>query len=352
MERKKFIRSLALAGVAFQVFPKHLQAQNQEKITDNQFQNKDRLSKVPPYLKAGNTIGFTAPAGFITMEEMQPALMEIQSWGLNTRCGSTIGTRNFTYSATDDARTKDMQQMLDEENLQAIMCARGGYGLIRIIDQLDFTKFIQNPKWLIGFSDATVLLNHVFRNFGIASLHSKMCNSFPDNPLLADEVQSATIQSIRKALFGEKILYEIPLNVNNKNGEAKGVFIGGNLKTIESLYESDSELRLENSILFVEDTGEYLYSIDRMFWGLKRSGKLAKLKGLVLGGFKIKPDDPGEEFGKTVEEIILEKIQEYNYPVCFDFPVGHQKNNFAIKHGMVHTLQVSPTKCTLIESHD
>ncbi len=352
MERKKFIRSLAFAGAAFQVFPNNLAAKNQEAFTGQQLKNKNLFSKIPPYLKPGNTLGITAPAGFITLEEMQPAITEIQSWNLNIKYGSTIGTRNFTFSGTDEERAKDMQQMLNDENLQAIMCARGGYGLIRIIDRLDFSKFVQKPKWLIGFSDATVLLNHIYRNFGIASLHSKMCNSFPDNPALADEVQNATIQSIRKALFGEKILYEIPLNVNNKNGEASGVFLGGNLKTIESLYGSDSELRLENSILFVEDTGEYLYSIDRMFWGLKRSGKLAKLKGLVLGGFKIKPDDPGEEFGKTIEEIVLEKIQEYNYPVCFDFPVGHQKNNFAIRHGMVHTLHVSTTKCTLIESHD
>ncbi|MFZ1798807.1 MAG: LD-carboxypeptidase [Chitinophagaceae bacterium] len=352
MERKKFIRSLVLSGAAFHVLPKNISAKNQMKLAAIELQHKKLVSQIPPYLQAGNTIGFTAPAGFITMEEMQPALTEIQSWNLNTQCGATIGTRNYTYSATDEVRARDMQEMLDDDNLQAIMCARGGYGLIRIIDQLDFTKFIQNPKWLIGFSDATVLLNHVYRNFGIASLHSKMCNSFPETPLLADEMQNATIQSIRKALFGEKFLFEIPLNANNKNGEAKGVFIGGNLKTIESLYESDSELRMDDSILFVEDTGEYLYSIDRMFWGLKRSGKLAKLKGLVLGGFKIKQDDPGEEFGKTVEEIVLEKIQEYNYPVCFDFPVGHQKNNFAIKHGMVHTLHVSATKCTLLESHD
>jgi len=352
MERKKFIRSLVLAGAAFRGFPKNLSAKNYEKLAACQLTNNNLLLQIPPYLQAGNTIGLIAPAGFITMEEMQPALIEIQSWNLSTKCGATIGTRNNTYSASDEERVKDMQEMLDDDKLQAIMCARGGYGLIRIIDELDFTKFIQKPKWLIGFSDATVLLNHLYHNFGIASLHSKMCNSFPDNPLLADEMQNATIQSIRKALFGEKILYEIPLNASNKNGKATGVLIGGNLKTIESLYESDSELHPENSILFVEDTGEYLYSIDRMFWGLKRAGKLAKLKGLVIGGFKIKPDDPGEEFGKTLEETVLEKIQEYNYPVCFDFPVGHQKNNFAIKHGMIHTLHVSSTKCTLLESHD
>lgn len=352
MERKKFIRSIAFAGAAFHVFPKNSTAKIVDEFSKDQPKSLRLGSTIPPYLQAGNTMGITAPAGFITMEEMQPALIEMQSWNLNIHCGKTIGTRHFTFSGTDDERIIDLQNMLDDENLQAIMCARGGYGLIRIIDRLNFTKFVRHPKWLIGFSDATVLLNHVYKNFGIASLHSKMCNSFPDNPLLADAVQNETIQSIRKALFGEKIIYEIPLNMNNKNGHATGPFIGGNLKTIESLYESNSALNMENAILFVEDTGEYLYSIDRMFWGLKRSGKLAKLKGLVLGGFKIKPDDPGEEFGKTVEEIVLEKIQGYNYPVCFDFPVGHQKNNFAIKHGKAHTLQVTAEKCSLNESND
>lgn len=352
MERKKFIRSLALAGASLQVFPKLNSAKFVDELSQDKISNLNPGTIIPPYLKPGNTIGITAPAGFITMEEMQPALIEMQSWNLTIQCGKTIGTRHFTFSGTDDERANDLQNMLDDKNLQAIMCARGGYGLIRIIDRLDFTKFVQQPKWLIGFSDATVLINHVYKNFGIASIHSKMCNSFPDNPMVADAFQNETIQSIRKALFGEKIIYEIPFNVNNRNGQATAPLIGGNLKTIESLYESNSELKMENAILFVEDTGEYLYSIDRMFCGLKRSGKLAKLKGLVLGGFKIKPDDPGEEFGKMLEEIVLEKIQEYNYPVCFDFPVGHQKNNFAIKHGKTHILQVSTNNCTLIESND
>ncbi|MBS1730076.1 MAG: LD-carboxypeptidase [Bacteroidetes bacterium] len=346
MERKKFIHFIALAGATFQFLPKRLDAKNQLKKSGF----SDPAFHTPPYLKPGNTIGISAAAGYITQEEIQPALLEIQSWGLQIQCGSTIGTRYFTFAATDLERIKDLQSMLDDEKLQAIMCARGGYGLIRIIDQLDFTKFIQHPKWLIGFSDATVLLNHVFSNFGIASLHSKMCNSFPDNPSLADAVQTATIQSIRKALFGEKIAYDIPWNIHNKTGIAQGVLIGGNFKTMESLNESLSEMDVENALLFLEDTGEYLYSIDRMFWGLKRSGKLAKLKGLIIGGFKIKPDDPGEAFGKSIEEIVLEKTSEYHYPICFDFPVGHQKNNFAIKHGVIHSLEVTSIKATLIES--
>ena len=139
-------------------------------------------------------------------------------------------------------------------------------------------------------------------------------------------------------------------NEKNKTGIATGELVGGNLKTLESLAGSNSDLQTKDKILFVEDTGEYLYSIDRMFWNLKRSGKLSKLKGLIVGGFKIKPDDAGEEFGKKIEDIVLEKVTEYNYPVCFDFPVGHQKNNYALKCGVLHTLGVHLNECRLTEA--
>jgi muramoyltetrapeptide carboxypeptidase len=224
--------------------------------------------------------------------------------------------------------------------VKAIMCARGGYGIIRIIDKLNFSTFVKKPKWIIGFSDATVLHSHINKNFGIATLHSKMCNSFV-NPAIAESVQLETLDSIRKCLLGEKMLYNIPQNANNRHGIAKGTLVGGNLKTLESLAASKSDISTKNKILFVEDTGEYLYSIDRMFFNLKRSGKLSQLAGLIVGGFKIKKDDEGSEFGKTLEQIVLEKASEYNYPVCFDFPVGHQKNNVALKCGFPHQLVVN-----------
>jgi muramoyltetrapeptide carboxypeptidase len=177
-----------------------------------------------------------------------------------------------------------------------------------------------------------------------------MCNSFPDDWSKAEPIQIETIESIQKCLTGEKLSYPVPPNQKNKRGIAKGVLVGGNLKTIESLAGSKSDLVTTNKILFVEDTGEYLYSIDRMFWNLKRTGKLSNLAALIVGGFKIKKDDEGEEFGKTLEEIVLEKVDEYNYPVCFDFPVGHQKNNFALKCGIKHTLTVGLNECTLTET--
>ncbi len=304
---------------------------------------------IPRYLKKGDTIGITCPAGFITLEDIQPGVTKLTEWGFKISIGNTVGKRDFTYGGTDEERLNDFQQMLDDKNINAILCARGGYGAVRIIDKIDFKKFILHPKWIIGFSDITVLHSHINHNYGIASIHSKMCNSFPPDWNLADVVQKDTIESIRQCLTGEKMSYSVVQNLNNKKGSVTGVLVGGNLKTLESMAGSNSDLVTKNKILFVEDTGEYLYSIDRMFWNLKRSGKLSSLAGLIVGGFKIKKDDTGEEFGKTLEEIVLEKVCNYQYPVCFDFPVGHQKNNFALKCGVRHKLEVNTGAVALKE---
>lgn len=306
---------------------------------------------IPPYLKSGDRIGITSPAGYITHTDIQPAMQQMQSWGLIVRVGETIGKRDHTFGGTDEERIADMQQMLDDPSLQAIMCARGGYGVVRIIDKLNFEKFKKHPKWMIGFSDVTVIHAHFARNLGIASIHSKMCNSFPEDWSKAEPIQVETILSIKQALMGEPMKYPFTPNEKNKPGTAEGILVGGNLKTIESLAGSKSDFSTVDKILFVEDTGEYLYSIDRMFWNLKRTGKLEKLAGLVVGGFKIKAsEDPAEEFGKNLQEIVLEKVQDYHYPVCFDFPVGHQKNNYALKCGVNHRLVVNNIACFLTES--
>jgi muramoyltetrapeptide carboxypeptidase len=304
---------------------------------------------VPPYLKKGDTIGITCPAGSITMEDIQPAVKKMQEWGYKIKTGITVGKKDFSLGGTDAERLQDLQQMLDDKNIKAIMSARGGYGAVRIIDKIRFDKFMLNPKWIIGFSDITVLHSHINRHFNIATLHSKMCNSFPSDWNLAEEMQKNTIESIGECLSGKKMEYTVIPNSNNKSGKATGQLIGGNLKMLETLAGSNSDIITKDKILFVEDTGEYLYSIDRMFWNLKRTGKLSHLKGLIIGGFKVKPDDPGEEFGKTLEEIVLEKIKEYNYPVCFDFPVGHQKNNYALKCGVTHSLQINERNVLLKE---
>jgi len=304
---------------------------------------------IPPYLRKGDMIGITSPAGYITHEEILPAVRLIESWGYRIRPGKTIGQRDGTFGGTDTERLADMQQMLNDREIKAIMCARGGYGSIRIIDNLQWGQFREHPKWIIGFSDITVLHSHILRNFGIASIHSKMCNSFPEVWEKADPVQKETIESIRRALAGEKMQYTVAANPQNRNGTATGILTGGNLKTLETLAGSVSDIHTQKRILFVEDTGEYLYSIDRMFWNLARTGKLRYLAGLIIGGFKIKPDDPGEEFGKNLQEIVLEKVKKYNYPVCFDFPVGHQRDNFALKCGVRHKLIVQTGASTLTD---
>ncbi|MDX1954899.1 MAG: LD-carboxypeptidase [Chitinophagaceae bacterium] len=338
MDRKKFLTGSA----ALLSFPLSSFSASHEP-------EEDLPPVIPHYLRKGDLIGITAPAGFMMEEEMRPAIQQIESWGYRTRLGSTIGKKDFTFAGTDKERADDFQQMLDDPEVKAILCARGGYGAVRIIDQLKWDTFKKHPKWIIGFSDVTVFHSHINRNLGFATIHSKMTNSFPEDWSKAEPIQIDTILSIQKALGGEQMEYNAGPNMANRLGKAEGVLVGGNLKTIESLAGSRSDLRTTGKILFVEDTGEYLYSIDRMFWNLKRSNKLSGLKGLIIGGFKIKKDEGGDEFGKTLEEIVMEKVKEYAYPVCFDFPVGHQKNNFALKCGVVHELVVGEEGCRLKE---
>lgn len=341
MNRKRFIHSATLLFSSF--------AMGFKEVTHSSNTGTTFSPIIPAYLKHGDTIGITSPAGYITVKEIQPAIQQIESWGFSVRVGKSIGKRDYTFGGTDQERATDFQEMLDDPSIKGIMCARGGYGFVRIIDQLNFDQLTKNPKWIIGFSDLTVLHTHLNRNYGIASIHSKMCNSFPDDWSKAEPIQWETISSIKKALTGEKMRYVAPFNERNRLGSSKGILVGGNLKTIESLAGSNSDLKTAGKILFVEDTGEYLYSIDRMFWNLKRTGKLAHLKGLIIGGFKIKPDNPGEEFGISLQDIVMEKVKVYDYPVCFDFPVGHQKNNFALKSGVIHQLSVQQQLSELLE---
>jgi muramoyltetrapeptide carboxypeptidase len=340
MQRKQFLGFSAslISGVALPL----------KKLIDAN-DDEETVYIKPPYLKPGDTIGITSPAGYITEEEIRPAMLVMGGWGYKIKIGTTIGKRDFTRGGTDAERAADFQQMLDDASIKAIMCARGGYGSIGIVDKLNWIKFKSKPKWIIGFSDVTILHSHIHRNCQVASIHSKMCNSFPDDWNRAEAIQILTINSIRDALKGTKMKYNAVPNPQNKLGIGEGTLVGGNLKTLETLSGTASDISTKNKILFVEDTFEYLYSIDRMFWNLKRTGKLKSLKGLVVGGFNAKPDDPGEEFGRTLQEIVFEKVKEYNYPVCFDFPVGHQRANFALKCGVLHRLNVDTTKTSLIE---
>jgi len=277
----------------------------------------------------------------------------MQSWGFKIRVGNTVDKTDFSFGGTDQERRQDMQEMLDDPTIKAIMCARGGYGSARIVDLLDFSHFAQQPKWIIGFSDITVLHCHINRLYGIATLHSKMCNSFPDDFNKAEAIVQQTISSIRDALSGQQLHYTTFSDSRNRTGTAKGVLVGGNLSMIQSVLATNSELNTIGKILFLEEVGEYLYSLDRMFNSLQRAHKLDNLAGLIIGGFnRIKPDDPGEEFGRTVYDIVMEKVKEFKYPVCFGFPVGHQKDNYALKCGVMHQMSVWQAEVTLDEVRD
>ena len=300
--------------------------------------------KMPPYLKKGNTIGLVCPAGYMPLEKVQDCINALESWGYQVKTGKTFGeTSNNYFSGTDEERLADLQDMLDDKNIQAVMCARGGYGVSRIIDQINFKKFKKNPKWIIGFSDITVMHSHIFSNYGIATLHAPMAAAFQEN-----EYQNPYVQSLKKALEGEIANYYSLPNMLNRQGKAKGELVGGNLALLSHCVGTESDIDTKDKILFLEDIGEYLYNIDRMMNQLKRSGKLDKLAGLVIGKFTDNKDTD-RPFGKHVYGIIHEWIKEFDYPVCFEFPVSHEKENYALKVGGRYLLQVKDEEVILQE---
>ena len=276
-------------------------------------------------------------------EKMQACIDVLQQWGFAVKKGTTLNSRYNYFSGTDEERLHELQQMLDDENLKAIFCARGGYGLSRIIDKLNFDRFVDNPKWIIGYSDITLLQAHIYSNFHIASLHGPMASAFNEY----DEDREY-VDSILSCLTGKSSRYDIPSHHLNKQGAAEGELIGGNLAILAHLIGTDSEFDTTNRILFLEDIGEYKYNIDRMLMQLKRSGKLGSLAGLIIGSFTdIK--DTTIPFGQDIPELISDKVQEYNYPVCFDFPVGHTGRNYALKLSIKHKLNVDAQHVILEE---
>lgn len=298
----------------------------------------------PPYLQPGNTIGITCPAGFMTKEKAQVCIDTLQSWGYNVIAGKMLGSNSQNYfSGTDEERLNEFQQMLDDSTIKAILCGRGGYGVGRIIEQLDFKSFKKNPKWIIGFSDITILHSHIYSNYKISTLHAPMAGAFNEGG-----AEGEYVLSLKNALEGKKIKYECAVHEFNKKGEAIGELVGGNLALLAHCVGTSSDIKTKGKILFIEDVGEYLYNVDRMLYQLKRSGKLDKLAGLIIGGFT-ESKDTERPFGKTVEEIIKEIIAEYNYPVCFNFPVSHGKENLALKTGIGYKLKVGKNKVTLEE---
>jgi muramoyltetrapeptide carboxypeptidase len=278
------------------------------------------------------------------LEKAQVCIDTLVSWGYRVRVGKTLGGMSENYfSGTDDTRLAELQQMLDDPGINAVLCGRGGYGLSRIIDRLDLTRFGNAPKWIIGFSDITVLQTHILTRCGVATLHAPMAGAFNDGGATGPGVES-----LRRALAGESGVYHAAAHPFNRQGAATGRLIGGNLALLAHLMGSDSEPDTRGAILFLEDVGEYLYNIDRMLRQLRRGGKLGQLAGLLVGGFT-EMKDTTRPFGATVEEIVREVIGDAAYPVAFGFPVSHGKENVAVKIGVDYSLSVGSREATLAE---
>ena len=302
------------------------------------------MIKIPPYLKKGNTIGLTCPAGYMAKEKAQTCINTLQQWGFEVMVGKTLGSDSSTYfSGTDEERLNEMQAMLDDNSIHAILCGRGGYGVSRIIDQLNFTRFKKNPKWIIGFSDITILHAHIYSNYKIASLHAPMAAAF--NNGVAD---NEYIISLQKAMFGKMSKYKCPAHSFNKQGTASGELVGGNLSLLTHVIGTPSDINTKNKLLFIEDIGEQIYSTDRMLHQLKRSGKLESLAGLIIGGFT-DVKDTERPFGKSIEEVIHDLVRNYDYPICFNFPVSHEKENYALKVGGTYELKIGTKTVQLTE---
>ena len=297
----------------------------------------------PEHLKSGDTISILAPSGVLNNfdNKITKAINIFKSWGLNVVLGNHIYDKNGHFAGTDKNREKDFQKALDNKNIKAIWCARGGYGAVRIIDKLNFDNYLKNPKWIIGFSDITVIHNKL--NFlNSESIHAMMITGFEDIGQNND-----SLSKLKNVLFGDSLSYSIASNKNNKTGKSEGIIVGGNLTLIQSTIGSKTELKMKDKILFIEEIGEYAYHIDRMLYSLKRAGYFENCKGLIVGQISdVKKNTT--DFGRSINELILDVLDEYNFPILFDFPAGHEKTNFPIILGRKVILDVSKSKSKVI----
>jgi len=291
--------------------------------------------KTPPYLKKGDTIALVAPARKISVNETTDAVKIFNSWGLKVISGRNLYNVFNQFAGTDGERAADFQYMLDHPDIKAIVCARGGYGSVRIIDRLDFSKFVLNPKWIVGYSDITVFHSHIQSNLGIETMHAEMPVRFS-----YDNIDNQGIMSLKNTLFGYVQEYKLQGHILNSNGCARGVLTGGNLSMLYSLTGSVSDINTDGKILFIEDIDEYLYHIDRMMMNLKRSGKLENLAGLIVGGMT-GMNDNAIPFGETAYDIISRIVINYNYPKIFGFPAGHIHTNMVLIMGREYEMEVT-----------
>ncbi|TVR36847.1 MAG: LD-carboxypeptidase [Cryomorphaceae bacterium] len=295
----------------------------------------------PPPLTAGDEIRVLSTARKITPQEVEPAVQILESWGFRVSLGKHLYAEERQFAGTDIQRRADLQQALNDPQVKAILCARGGYGTARLLDELDFTHFHNTPCWLAGYSDVTALHNHLHRHLGICSLHSTMPVNFPTNTPEA-------LESLRLALTGQNLEYSTEPHPLQRVGECSGQLTGGNLSMLYSLMGSPSQVDAAGKILFLEDLDEYLYHVDRMMLNLLRSGVLGNLAGLVVGGMT-DMNDNAVPFGRTAEEIVREAIEPFDYPVCFGFPAGHIKDNRTLVLGQKTKLTVGESGVSLVQ---
>lgn len=334
MKRKDFLQRLAAASAG--VFLSKTISARPDPVSVNV------PALTPPYLQPGDTIGITCPASPMDAIELTDCREALKRWGFKTAYGNTVNKHWERFGGTDAERAADLQQMINDDAINAIMFARGGYGVMRMMDKVDWSAFARKPKWLIGFSDITAFHCHVHSLYGIPTIHADMSNGF-------STVEDAAAFSLRKMLTGVRQPYLADAFNLNRMGTATGKLIGGNLSLITAMQGSKSALNTNGKILFIEDVSEYKYTIDRMMMNLKRSGMLDNLAGLVVGGFTATKADTEDTFDMNVEDIILEKVKEFHYPVCFHFPAGHQRLNLALKLGAYHRLDVTESNTLLTE---
>ncbi len=280
-----------------------------------------------------------SPAGRIKDKKSVDAGIDLANhWGLVVFFGNHLMAQDHTFAGTDEQRRDDLQKALDNPSIKAIWAARGGYGAIRIVDQLNFDQFLEHPKWVIGYSDITVLHNKI-HELGYQTIHGQM----PLTLDLEDPIQKESIVTLHKALFGKNLKYKIDSSAHNREGEATGQLVGGNLSIVYSMLQSETSLNMDGKILFIEDVGEALYHIDRMMISLKRANYFEGCKGLIVGDFRLKKNE-GNSFGKTLEEIMLEAVEGYDFPVVFNFPAGHIEDNRALILGDYIDMKVNQRK--------
>lgn len=297
--------------------------------------------QLPKALKKGDTIAITCPSGYIDKTVVLEAKQQLEAWGFKVIIGATVAKSDNYFSGPDELRLKDLQKFLDNPEVAAILMGRGGYGMSRIIDELDFGAFARQPKWLCGFSDITVIHSHIQTNYGVATLHGPMCSSFSKENIKRD-----FLKAYKQILTGKPVTYTAPASAYNVPGKAGGILVGGNLAMLAHLSGSGSAMNSQGKILFIEDIGEHLYNIDRMLYNLRRSGAFDRLAGVICGGFT-DMEDTTRPFGQDIYQILSHHFGSLGVPLAFNFPAGHIDENWPLCLGGYHELEVKKSGTVL-----